>query len=125
MMIAAGIGQNSNPESLFNFLKVNTIYKNDPNGIELIQSAGTLFENNYHGIRGAGDCDCFTVLCLGCLSVLNYKTGILLFKNGQQFTHITAALIDDQERPIAFDLTANNYAELRKYKKIEFLEMTI
>lgn len=124
-MKAAGIGQNSSPEHLFDFLKTNTIYKNDPPGIELVQSAGTLFENNYHGIKGAGDCDCFTVLALSCLSVLNYQTGILLYRNGEQFTHIAAALVDDQERPIAFDLTASKYGELRKYRKIQFREMNI
>lgn len=53
-----------NPEQMFKALRNMTTYKNDPKGIELIQSVQTLLTNNYWGIRGAGDCDCFTVLVL-------------------------------------------------------------
>lgn len=59
-------GYNS-PEQIYNEFKAVTTYKNDPHGVELIQSLPTLLENNYHGIPGAGDCDCFTV---GLLSIL-------------------------------------------------------
>jgi hypothetical protein len=58
-----------NPEQMFNVLKQMTTYRNDPPGVELLQSVGTLFENNYWGVSGAGDCDCFSILVLTCCLV--------------------------------------------------------
>jgi len=55
-----------NPEQMFNNLKQLVVYKNDPPGVELLQSVQTLIENNYWGIPGAGDCDCFSILVLTC-----------------------------------------------------------
>lgn len=54
----------SNPEQMFNQLKSMVTYRNDPPGVELLQSVETLFKNNYWGIPGAGDCDCFSILVL-------------------------------------------------------------
>ena len=53
-----------NPEQMFNNLKTLITYRNDPPGVELLQSVQTLFENNYWGKSGAGDCDCFSILAL-------------------------------------------------------------
>jgi hypothetical protein len=53
-----------NPEQLFNNLKQLVKYQNDPPGVELLQSVPTLFENNYWGRPGAGDCDCFSIAVL-------------------------------------------------------------
>ena len=52
------------PEQMFKALKNMVTYKNDPPGTELLQSVPTLFKNNYWGISGAGDCDCFSILVL-------------------------------------------------------------
>jgi hypothetical protein len=54
----------SNPEQMFNQLKSMVTYRNDPPGVELLQSVPTLFKENYWGIAGAGDCDCFSILVL-------------------------------------------------------------
>ncbi len=56
--------QFDNPEQLFDFCKAITVYHKDPHGIELLQSVPTMLDNNYHGIAGAGDCDCFTILTI-------------------------------------------------------------
>lgn len=53
-----------NPIQAYNYIKPMLTYKNDPPGKELIQSPGTLLEDNYHGVPGAGDCDCFVCLWL-------------------------------------------------------------
>lgn len=37
-------------------------YVNDPPEAELFQCYHTLFYKNFHGIPGAGDCDCFSIL---------------------------------------------------------------
>jgi hypothetical protein len=63
---------NLNPEQLFSVLKANTTFVNDPPNTELIQRPKTLFENNFHGIPGAGDCDCFTTTVIASCLALNY-----------------------------------------------------
>ena len=45
------------PVAMFYGLKPLIKYKNDPPGVELLQTVPTLFENNFHGTPGAGDCD--------------------------------------------------------------------
>ena len=54
---------------MFNYLKSITTYRNDPPGVELLQSVPTLLGNNYWGVPGAGDCDCFSILVLTCCLV--------------------------------------------------------
>jgi hypothetical protein len=61
------------PEQAFNWLKLRTKYKNDPTGTELFQTLPTLLENNFHGITGHGDCDCFTIAILSILAANNFK----------------------------------------------------
>lgn len=53
-----------NPRQMYYGLLSMVKYKNDPPGIELLQSVPTLFDNNYWGISGRGDCDCFSILVL-------------------------------------------------------------
>jgi hypothetical protein len=60
------------PVSMFYGLKQLIKYHNDPPGVELLQSVPTLFENNYWGISGAGDCDCFSILVLSMACVHNF-----------------------------------------------------
>lgn len=48
-----------NPRELFDYLKQITIYKNDPPGVERLQSLPTLMRRD-----GKGDCDCFTIALL-------------------------------------------------------------
>jgi hypothetical protein len=109
------------PEQLFYFLKTIVIYKNDPKGVELLQTAQTLFENNYHGIPGMGDCDCFTILSLACFKALNFKKyGIILVgKSSKIPTHIYCFVVY-QKKPYIFDLTNDlfNYERPYKYKQV-------
>lgn len=60
------------PVSMFYGLKQLIKYHNDPPGVELLQSVPTLFDNNYWGISGAGDCDCFSILVLSMALVHNF-----------------------------------------------------
>ena len=71
------------PQSMFYGLKQLITYHNDPPGVELLQTVPTLFENNWWGIPGAGDCDCFSILVLsmcvvptvGIINVLDHADG--------------------------------------------------
>jgi len=80
----------NSPESLFKLIKANVIYKNDPPGVELLQTSETLFENNFHGVRGAGDCDCFTITAIAALMVNGFTENeiILAGKSKRQPSHI-------------------------------------
>ncbi len=69
-----------NPEQLFNQLKLLTTYKNDPKGVELLQSVETLFDNNFWGSPGHGDCDCFTILTLACCYANNWNDNYIILK---------------------------------------------
>ena len=60
----------SEPRDLFYYLKDKVTYQHDPKGIELIHSPQSLFEDNYHGKPGAGDCDCFTALSIAALKAM-------------------------------------------------------
>jgi hypothetical protein len=64
--VSANMPRYQNPEQMFNQLKQIIQYKNDPPGVELLQSVPTLLESNYWGTPGAGDCDCFSILVLTC-----------------------------------------------------------
>lgn len=80
----------SSPEQLFNHLKTITTFEHDPTRVELIQTAKTLFENNVHGIPGAGDCDCFTVLAIACFIANGWSDfGIILAGRSKKYpSHI-------------------------------------
>lgn len=84
----------NDPDEIFNYCKNRIIYKKDGKN-EVFQTAQTMFENNYHGIKGAGDCDCFTILLLACFCAKNYKDfGIVLAgRNPHNAVHIYAYCI--------------------------------
>ena len=110
--------QGRTPEDLFYQLKAVTVYKNDPPGVELLQSMPSLFLDNYHGIPGAGDCDCFTITSCACLLAEGYKTGYTLYGNGAHATHIAADVYYKEHGIIKrrrFDLVAPRYNLVKPY----------
>jgi len=68
------------PEQLFNWLKPHLKYKLDPPRTELLQSFPTLIKNNFYGIPGAGDCDCFSIAMLAACYCQNWKGAKLYIK---------------------------------------------
>ena len=110
-----------NPEQAFEWCKQNTSYKNDPKNIELLQSVQTLFENNYHSIPGAGDCDCYSILC-GAICIVNkWKFDIVLVgRDSRSPVHIYN-LIYFKGDPYIFDLTNPKFNYERPYPLIQEL----
>lgn len=104
----------STPEEIFDYLKKRTTYVNDPKGRELFQTLPTLFENNEHGIPGAGDCDCFTIAALATLIANGFKNcGIVLGgRNPFCAVHIWA-YVDDKGKRYALDLTNKKFDTTR------------
>jgi hypothetical protein len=105
------------PEGLFNLIKANVVYRNDPKGIELLQTSQTMFENNYHGIRGAGDCDCFTITALAALMVNGFTDNeiVLAGRTNREPSHIYCRTFWNNEWKV-LDLTEPFYNQERKYK---------
>jgi|694.fasta_scaffold29901_7 hypothetical protein len=105
------------PEEAFKTLKNLVTYKNDPAGIELLQSAGTLFDQNYWGIPGAGDCDCFTILVLavGVVNGWNNQSIFLVGRSKLAPVHIYSS-VKFRNNNYIMDLT-NAYINVeREYK---------
>lgn len=104
------------PIDLYNYLVLRVTYKNDPPGVELIQSPGTLFENNFFGVPGAGDCDCFCTLLLATLwaNDMNENYIILYGRSKSHPSHISIKAIWNGE-PIFLDLTERRVNHERHY----------
>ena len=111
----------TSPIDLYYWLKIRTRYKNDPEGVELLQSLPTLMENNYWGLSGAGDCDCFSVATLTAINTQKFKCKPWIKLAGRTKNypvHIWAGC-DYKGEEIALDLTNRKPAEERKYKFIQ------
>lgn len=114
------IPANTNARELFWILRQNTVYKNDPPGVELLQSMPSLFEDNYWGIAGAGDCDCFTITATACAVVAEIPARIILVGNSAQApSHVYNELYDGGKW-VPFDLVNPYYGLTKPYthKKI-------
>jgi hypothetical protein len=114
------------PAELYRYLKDRTTYKNDPPGVELLQTMPTLINGDYWGTPGAGDCDCFTITTLACCDVLGWKAWYKLA--GRSLVapvHIWGG-VDWKGEQIALDLTEKQVGAERVYKfvqKINFVSL--
>ena len=114
----------NDPESMFKALKNMISYKNDPPGIELLQSVPTLFENNYWGKRGAGDCDCFTILVLSMCVVhgWNKQQIVLAGRSKLAPVHIWTRVYFNNKW-FDIDLTEPYFNKRRDYKFVQYLNV--
>jgi len=105
-----------NPEQLFTWLKNKVVYKNDFQNHELLQTMPTLFENNAHGIPGAGDCDCFTITTCACMIAQDWDNIYidLVGRAKSHPVHIYSDIIWKGERKV-LDLTNKNFNQERIY----------
>lgn len=116
------------PEELFYYLRSKTIYRDDPKGMELLQMAQTLMEGHYWGIKGMGDCDCFTILSLAALYYLGYDQLYIKIVGKKKIapTHIFALVYDPNYKKIcAFDLTNPDYDQERYYPYYKIIPLNM
>ena len=107
-------GYLSEPRDLFYYLKDRVTYKHDPKGIELIHTPKSLFEDNYHGVQGAGDCDDFTMLSIAALKAMGLpEAKIKIVLTGRSKTVPRHIYLSVNNTP--FDLTNDLYGEERTY----------
>ena len=109
------------PQELFYFLHSLVTYKNDPDNNELLQSPKSLFQKNYHGIPGAGDCDCFTILTISAAKALHFKNIeiVLAGRNNKEAVHIWTKIAGKN-----FDLTCAFFGESRKYAYLQTIPLS-
>tara|TARA_R100000655_G_scaffold109244_1_gene163226 strand:+ start:296 stop:748 length:453 start_codon:yes stop_codon:yes gene_type:complete len=114
----------NDPETLFNVLRNIITYKNDKNGIEQLQTVQTLFDNNIHGISGAGDCDCFTILVLSMCWANNLgpQKIVLAGKSKKAPTHIWSK-VKHNGKWYNLDLTQPLFDTTREYKLTQEIEV--
>ena len=104
------------PTKIWRMLKMSTTYKNDPRGVELLQTFQTMMLNNYHGIPGAGDCDCFTIAATACFLASNNRCEIILAgQYNDEYSHIYNRVFYGGNYT-AFDLTQPIFGSERNYK---------
>jgi hypothetical protein len=113
----------NNVETMFKTLKSLTTYKNDPEGVELLQSVPTLIKNNYWGFSGYGDCDCFSILALSMFVAngFNKKRIVLAGRNKLSPSHIWV-MVKVRNKWYDFDLTEPVFNKRREYKFIQYLD---
>ena len=110
------VPRNTTPKELFWILRQNTTYHNDPKGVELLQSMPSMFEDNYWGIPGAGDGDCFTISAIACCKVANIPCRIVIVGNSPVApSHVYAEVLDDGKWT-PFDLVNPYYGQTKSYK---------
>ena len=111
------------PRSLFTLLKQHTTYRHDPPGVELLQSMPTLMHNNFYGIPGAGDCDCFTIAAVACCKVENIPVRIVVVGNNPKNpTHVYCEVLDGGKWT-AFDLVNEFYGQTKKYRYLSRIKV--
>ena len=110
------------PKAMYYGLLPLIQYKNDPPNVELLQSVPTLFENNYWGRSGAGDCDCFTILVLSMCAVHGWHNQRIVLCGRSKFNpvHIFSQ-VKHNGKWVTLDLTARLYDTHRPYKFYQHL----
>lgn len=107
----------SHPRNLFNFLKQHTVYKNDPETIELLMSAQTLISGSHTGQPGAGDCDDFTILGLACLLTCGFSDNYIILAGHTRAQPVHIYIKTEYLGKIyTFDLTNRHFNQARHYK---------
>lgn len=76
----------------------------------------TLFEDNYWGISGAGDCDCFSITYAACMNVVNIPCKFVLAgRQPNQWVHVYCVIFwRGTWWPV--DLTNPEFGTERNYK---------
>jgi hypothetical protein len=112
----------SNPDQMWHGLKQMVRYKHDPAGIELLQSVQTLFDNNYWGVSGSGDCDCFSILVLAmcCVHGWTDQRIVLAGRSKEAPVHIWTEIKWNNDW-YCMDLTQPFFNLPRKYKYTQYL----
>ena len=112
----------NSPEDLFYWLKTQVIYKNDPPGVEYLQTMQTLYSDDKYNRAGEGDCDCFVITTLACMKVNGWDNVfiILVGRDKSRPAHIYSG-VEINGKMKYLDLTNPYYNMERNYKYKQIL----
>lgn len=117
------VPKSTTPQEIWYILKDNLVYKNDPPGIELLQSFPSLMEDNYWGTPGMGDCDCFTIAACACAVARGIPVRCVIVGNDRQApSHIYCQMFWEGKW-IDFDLVNSDYGYTKPYKYKQILNV--
>lgn len=108
--------RSTTPQEIWYILKPSLIYKNDPPGIELLQSFPSMMEDNYWGTPGMGDCDCFTIAAVACAASRGIPSRVVICGNHSDSPSHVYAQLWDGSKWVNFDLVNSDYGYTRPYK---------
>jgi hypothetical protein len=115
--------QTTSVDEIWRILKDNLTYKHDPPGVELLQSFPSLMQDNYWGVPGSGDCDCFTIAAIACAVVRGFPARAVVVGNSKEApSHIYAELWDGNKWVI-FDLVNTTLGETKDYKFVQTIKV--
>jgi hypothetical protein len=115
--------RDTTPLEIWSILKPNLTYKNDPPGIELLQSFPSLMEDNYWGTTGMGDCDCFTIAAMACAYSRNIPVRAVVVGNDKTAPSHIYCQMWDGSRWVDFDLVNSDYGFTKPYKHKQILNV--
>lgn len=118
----AEVPEFENPEDLFYYMKSILIFRKDPPYTELLQSFPSMMNNNRHGIRGAGDCDCFVIAALASMYAQGWKDLVVILYGRRKShpVHIACGIYWNGKLEV-MDLTNPLYDMERPYKYRQIL----
>lgn len=103
--------------AIWNEVKPLVKFKSDPKGIDTIQGISTLFNanKNIHGVRGLGDCDCFTS-ALASIAIVNNIPYQYVIQGTDKPSHIAIKIAGK-----IVDLTNPTFNYLRDYNFTKYI----
>lgn len=108
------------PLDIYTWLKPQLKYKHDPKDTELLQSYPTLMNQNFHGISGQGDCDCFVITVCSLCKAAGFKNIWIKLagRNKNTAVHIWSG-VDINGKEYALDMTNKLPHTERNYPYIQ------
>lgn len=111
------------PLELFSHLKRVTTYTADPENIELVHGPRSLFQDNYHGKPGAGDCDDLATLARACFLAQGLKNYFVIGGDSPEgWGHVWNAVHVGNGLYKPFDLVHDRYGCVFPFKYVRVVD---
>lgn len=107
-------------KNIWEFVKENITYKEDPDGFQFIQSPGYLFWGK-NGKGGTGDCKSMSIFCASILQNLGIKYAYRFISQtaGNDLHHVFVVLPDERGKEIILDCVDTDFNRPRHYARTQ------
>lgn len=108
-------------EAIYDFVRKNITYKEDPDGLQLIQSPGHLFWGKDGKGKGEGDCKSMSIFCASILQNLgiNYAYRFISQTRGADYHHVFIVVPDENGTIIVLDCVDSLFNSPATYVKVK------